>query len=280
MSLWIWSWRLGITAVILTLAYVYRRGQQQTASNQQATWLFGAGLALLLLALASPLHQLASQYFSLRVAQHLLLIAWIPALLMAANPLPQLLAGLPAGWRKRLGEKRPFWAKIRPLTNRGAIWILFISTFWLWYDPIIHQATLTHPTLRWLEIPAILFAALLYWWHITAAYPHWHPPLPPLARAAYTLIGAAPVKIVGLTLLLNPQTILIYPQTFRLSGLDINDYNLGSILIWVLGGIVFTATTTLLMRDWLKTEEEKPNLPIAAWSSEDVLSAPGLKKNR
>lgn len=276
----IWIWRLGITAVLLTTTVCYGRGRRFVPSSQMRAASFTAGIGILLLALATPLHQLASQYFSLRVAQHLLLIAWIPALLMAANPLPQLLAGLPAEWRGWLEEKRPFVAKIRPFTNRGIAWLLFISTFWLWYDPAIHQATLLYPLLRWVEIPTLLGAALLYWWHITQAYPYWHAPLPPLARAAYTIIGATPIKIVGLILLINPQTVFLYPQTFRFSGLDINDYNVGSMLIWVLGGIVFSTTTILLMRGWLKTEEDKPALPIATWSSDEALAAPGLRRNQ
>jgi cytochrome c oxidase assembly factor CtaG len=274
----VWIGRLGITVVITVVAIGYRRGQRQVAAGPTANRLFFAGLGLLLLALASPLHQLASQYFSMRVTQHLLLVAWIPALLMAANPLPQLLAGLPEGWREWLQGKRPFVEKIRPLTSRGATWIFFVSTFWIWYDPTIHQATLTYPLLRLLEVTLLLSAALLYWWHITAAYPQWHQPLPPLARAAYTLIGATPIKMVGLILLFNPKTAFSYPQTFHLSGLDINDYNVGSILIWVLGGIVYTATTTLLLRDWLQAEEDKPPLPISTWSSDEALAAPGFKK--
>ncbi|MCA9996622.1 MAG: hypothetical protein KDE56_12775 [Anaerolineales bacterium] len=72
----------------------------------------------------------------------------------------------------------------------------------------------------------------------------------------------------------------MYPQTFRFSGLDINDYNVGSMLIWLLGGIVFSTTTILLMRGWLKTEEDKPALPIATWSSDEALAAPGLRRNQ
>lgn len=271
---------MGITAVLLTTTLFYQRGRRLVPSSNLLAISFTAGVAVLLLALVTPFHQLASQYFSLRVAQHLLLIAWVPALLMAANPLPQLLAGLPDTWRGWLEKKRPFVHKLRPLTNRAVAWMIFISTFWLWYDPPIHQATLLYPLLRWVEIPTLLGAALLYWWHITQAYPHWHAPLPPLARAAYTIIGATPIKMVGLILLINPQTVFLYPQTFRFSGLDINDYNIGSMLIWVLGGIVFTATTTLLVRDWLKTEEDKPALPITSWSSDEALAAPGLRRKQ
>lgn len=274
----VWIWRVGITAVLLTTTLFYKRGRHRIPSSKLAAASFTAGATILFLTLATPFHQLASQYFSLRVAQHLLLIAWVPALIMAANPVPQILAGLPEGWRRWVGDKRPFIAKIRPLTNRATIWLLFISTFWLWYDPPIHQATLHYPLLRWVETPMLLTTALLYWWHITNAQPHWHPPLPPLARAAYTIIGATPIKMVGLILLLNPQTVFLYPQTYRFSGLDITDHNIGSMLIWVLGGIVFTATTTLLVRDWLKTEEDKPSLPISTWSSDEALAAPGLRR--
>ncbi|MEM7117451.1 MAG: cytochrome c oxidase assembly protein [Chloroflexota bacterium] len=275
----LWIWRIILTAVCITLTLLYYRGRQIVPSEGKLRPLaFHAGLIILLLALASPLHYLAGQYFSMRVAQHLLLIAWAPALLLAANPVPQLLAGLPAGWRKWLKEKLSFFRHFSLLAARGTAWILFVSTFWLWYDPTLHQATLLYPPLRYLEVSLLFGAALLYWWHITAAYPHIHKPMAPIARAAYTLVGAWPIKMVGLILMFNPGTVYLYPQTFQFSGLSITDYNIGSIIIWVLGGIVFTTTTTVLMRDWLKGEEDKPSLPVSTWSSEEVLAAPGYRK--
>lgn len=275
----IWIWRIVLTAVFITLGIFYHQGRRIVPSESKIRpFSFYAGLLILLLALVSPLHVLASQYFSMRVAQHLLLIAWVPALLLAADPVPQLLAGLPNRWRAWMGKKRPFLRHFSLLTARGTAWVLFVTTFWLWYDPTIHQATLTYPLLRIFEVLLLLSTATLYWWHITAASPQPHKPMAPIARAAYTLVGAWPVKMVGLILMFNQQTVYLYPQTFQFSGLAITDYNIGSIIIWVLGGIVFTTTTTMLMRDWLKSEENKPSLPVSTWSSEDVLAAPGLRK--
>lgn len=288
---WTWHWNSGLALAFLVAVAIYIRGWRHVRhsfirpSPRLATipnlLLFLGGLTLLALTLLSPLHALATQFFFMRVVQHLLLIAFIPCMLLVTNPLPVLFKGLPRSWRDtimaRLQGASRFQTKVCQLTAPGMVWVIFSSCVWLWYDPRIHQATLDYPWLHRLETLLLFAVALFYWWHITAAAPRLHRPLPPLTRIAYTAAGTWPVKAVGIVVLFTKTEIYDYPATFRLTGLVINDQSLGGIIGWVLGGIVFSATATVLLRQWLGSEDDKPPLPDYLWSTDAAMLAPGFK---
>lgn len=276
-----------VTAVSLMLAWLYLRGWRRlrrTLTHPDADLLlpvsrhalitFMASLLLLAFTLII-LHPFTHRYFSAHVVQHLLLAAWIPGLFWVSDPLIVLYVGLPSQWRRPLRPYlHPTPSTWQQFVGPGPVLILFMATFWLWYDPAIHQARLAQTWLRPLEIISILTTALLYWWHIMAAHPRLHIPMPPLVRIGYAAIGAWPIKIVGLIVLFSGKTIYQYPNTWQFTGLDLNDQAVGGILIWVVGGFVFTFTATMLMRRWLAREEMKPTLPISEWATEEALKAP------
>lgn len=289
-----WIWQLSVTAVLIAAGLAYIRGwrklQQYPLSNSRAfrrathraLLRFFLGLTLTAIALVSPVHTLAGQYFSIRVLQIMLLIGSVPSLLLSTNPVPILYQGLPTAWRRRAQQKHPLPATpregLRLLTGPGAAFIAFVAAYWLSFDPALHQASVRYPPLRGLMELALLGAALLYWWHITGALPRLHAPLPLIVRAIYTFIGVAVIKLVGLVVMFSTDEFYSYPETFQLSGLEINDYFMGGILFWVLGGIVYAITGLLLLRSWLSQEESKPGLPESAWATEESMLAPGIKK--
>jgi hypothetical protein len=102
--------------------------------------------------------------------------------------------------------------------------------------------------------------------------------MPPVVRILYALIGAGPVKIIGFILLFSTQSIYNYPASLHFRGSNINDENLAGILIWLLGGIVFTWTAVYLAREWLSLDDDKPYLPHSHWSNEEAMLAPGFSK--
>ena len=101
--------RLLAAAGIFLVAGVYLRGWRRLPrpalppgpghatdpASTRALLLCLGGLALLAVAFISPLGYLATQYFSARIVQHMLVVASVPSLLMFANPAPALVYGLP-----------------------------------------------------------------------------------------------------------------------------------------------------------------------------------------
>lgn len=274
---------LGIGVALGTAVLLYLRGWRMQPSLEPWRLLtFVIANFLLATALFSPLHNLATRYFSIHVLQRLLLVSLIPLCFLSGNPLPILFAGLPPQIQSKLEtlplESPQIYASLQMALHPLPVWFLFTSTFWLWHDVQMDRLVLQNGWLHRLENVALLGTAVLYWWHILAISPRLHSPLPLLWRVGYAALGASPVKLVGLVLLFSETAVYQYPAELQLNTatLDITDQSLGAGLIWILGGIVFTWTAVLLMRDWLKDEDEKPILPDSAWSTKESMLAPGF----
>jgi len=280
-----WNW--SIIVLLGTAVFLYGRGWQQPTAVSSALlpnpWRsisFVAAVLLLVLALFSPIHALAARYFSIHVFQRLLLVAVIPSLFFSGNPLPIMFAGLPAQWQKKLTQLSQTAPKLVQTfvrcTSPVPVWFLFVSTFWLWHDVQIDRWLLQAPWVHRLENVTLLGTAVFYWWHIMAASPRLHPALPPLWCVGYAALGAVPIKLVGLVLMFTSTAVYHYPAEISFYNLEITDQSLGAAIVWAVGGVVFTWTAVLLMRSWLKEEDEKPNLPESIWSSEEMMLAPGF----
>ncbi|WP_420641696.1 cytochrome c oxidase assembly protein [Candidatus Leptofilum sp.] len=279
-----------IGVALATAVMLYLRGWQRQAQAGSGTLLsqpgriFTFALASLLLAgaLFSPLHSMAARYFSFHVLQRLLFISLIPLCFLSGNPWPILHAGLPRRFQEalqQLPQNAPSFYSILMMAMRPLlVWFMFAATFWLWHDVQLNQLLLQNRWLHRLENLTLVGTAVLYWWHILAVSPRLHSPLPLLWRVGYAALGASPIKLVGLVLLFSGTAVYEYPAELHLNtaALDITDQSLGAGLVWVFGGIVFTWTAVLLMRDWLKDEDDKPKLPESVWSTEEAMLAPGF----
>lgn len=278
---WVWEWRWLETAVIIFAFIIYLRGSSQKPGRTKIQHtIFFFGLFLLFIVATSPFNHLATQLFSLRVLQRILLVAIIPLLILGSDPLPVLFAGLPANAQVRLQSVpaiHPNWYDtIHRVTTPAAIWLLFICVFWLGYDHNIHRLTVQSQQWHGLETAVLFMMAALYWWHILAISPQIHQPMPPVVRIGYVLAAALPVKIVGLILLFTNSTVYNYPGSLQLGYLSINDQSLGAIFHWSLGGIAFTWTGVFLMREWFDREARKPIMPHASWATPARMRAPGF----
>lgn len=290
-------WRTLAAVWIFLTGLIYVRGWRRlqpfhktpppkgAPASARSLKLFIAGLALLAVALISPLGYLSTQYFSARIVQHMMLVASIPSLIIFANPVPALIYGLPERWRKAIraaqGRNKPpgrgrrflMWA-----TAPGVTLLAFLSICWLWYDPIFHAATLRYSLVHAAELLSLFGVALLNWWHITAVWPQLHEPMAPLVRVLYTFVSIWPIKATGLVLLFITDPIYDYPRTFRFSGLQVDDYVFGAMIAWIVSGLAYAVASISLMSDWLSKEVDKPALPESSWATDEAMIAPGIKR--
>src|SRR5499425_343449 len=103
------------------LARLARRSRpERTRQRRRRSWLFYGGLAVLLLAVQSPIDYWAGAYFFVHMLQHLLLMFAAPTLVVAGAPWQPLLDGLPgrSGQAVTRGTLRGTWS--RPLRAAGA----------------------------------------------------------------------------------------------------------------------------------------------------------------
>ena len=289
-------WRVLATAGIFLAGLIYVRGwrrlqlfhkgppPKEAPASTRSLKFFIAGLALLAVALISPLGYLSTQYFSARIVQHMLLIASIPSFLMFANPVPALIHGLPDRARTRMmavqatpsdSARRRF---VRWATSPSVTLLTFLCICWFWYDPLIHAATLRYEIVHAIELLSLFAIALLNWWHITAAWPQAHGQMKPIVRVLYAFISVWPIKIIGLVLLFIPHSLYDYPATFRFSGLQIDDYIFGGMIAWIVSGLAYAIASIGLVNDWLSREVDKPALPESKWATDEAMLAPGVKR--
>lgn len=160
---------------------------------------FLLGVAVLLLALVSPLDVLSDDYlFSAHMLQHLLLVLVVP---------PLLLSGLPVeGLRRAL--RVPVLARVeRALSVRPLAWIVGIGTLAVWHLPTLYNAALGDEDVHVVEHLCFLVSATIFWWPIFTPLPERRPRL--VSALVYVLLGAYANALIGMVLFAAP--IGIYP---------------------------------------------------------------------
>ena len=124
-----------LLAGLAGLLWLARRGQ--------ASWLAFAGWAALALALASPLCRMAATTASAHMAQHVILVAVAPPLLVLGLPSPPRLSRSP----------------LRPALVSAA----YTLTIWAAHAPTVYQAALLDDGVHLALLAALLGASLLFW---------------------------------------------------------------------------------------------------------------------
>src|SRR3984957_541581 len=98
-----WSPPIVLTATLIVSGVVYARGWlaiRKTRPLQFPVWRLGAfllGLAVIWVAIASPLDGFADALLSAHMVEHLLLMSFAPPLLLLGYPVVPLLRGVPRG---------------------------------------------------------------------------------------------------------------------------------------------------------------------------------------
>ena len=102
------------------LTRLNRRSSPQRARRRRLrSFSFYAGLAVLLLAVVSPIDYWASSYFFVHMIEHILIMFFAPILIVIGAPWLPLLFVLPVGPRRRVGRALLLGAWSRPLRALG-----------------------------------------------------------------------------------------------------------------------------------------------------------------
>src|ERR1700758_1264735 len=143
-----WSVPVFLTVSVLVCAILYTSGWvviRDTRRTQFPAWrlfAFLLGLAVLWLAIGSPLDGFADALLSAHMVEHLLLMSFVPPLLLLGLPVVPLLRGVPRGILVTL---------LGPLFRMG--WVRQLGYF------------LTLPLVAWLAMNLAFLG-----WHVPAAY--------------------------------------------------------------------------------------------------------------
>jgi putative membrane protein len=239
-----WTFEPAVVISLVTAAIVYGRGRLRLGSRPRRTAAFAAGLAVVAVALLSPLDAQASTRFAAHMVQHLLLMVVAAPLLAYARPTAALVAGLPAPLRDTARRNRRH--RIPALTHPVVVWSAGTIVLWAWHMPALYDAALSSDLFHAAEHASFLGTAYLFWWvALRRSTPR------PIAGL---LVFATGVQSSALGAVLLFASTPLYPE--HTTGLE--DQQLAGALMWGPPAVVYLVTLGWLLVRWF-AEMDRPS---------------------
>jgi cytochrome c oxidase assembly factor CtaG len=221
---------------------------------------FIAGVAVLLLALVSPLDALGDEYLlSAHVAQHFLLALVVP---------PLLVLGATDRLRRRL-PAMPRWFR-----NARIAWPLGVGCMLVWHVPAFFNAALASEPLHIAQHLSFLATGVIFWWPVLQPDPARRPS--PWAAIGYLFSACTACSLLGAALTFGPtgaysaylhpaDTLGVLPLIRNQWGIDVkSDQQLAGMLMWVPGCFVYLSAILVRVGEFYRKEEL--DQPVeAAW---------------
>ncbi|MCC6224415.1 MAG: cytochrome c oxidase assembly protein [Thermoleophilia bacterium] len=143
-----------------------RRGRADHARGWRAAT-FVTGMALLVLALVSPLDAIGEEYLlSAHMLQHVLIGDVAPALIVLSVSGPLLFFLLPRGALLSAARSRPVRAALAALVRPRVALAGWLAAVGAWHVPGTYEAALASPVLHDLEHATFVLAGLLLWYQL------------------------------------------------------------------------------------------------------------------
>lgn len=260
------AWRFDPLAVaglaVTGAAYLWavRRVNRLHPANRQPphrSWLFGAGLVAIGLALLSPVEAYEGALFSVHMVQHILLEMIAAPLLLAGGPITLALRVASPPVRRQL--LAVLQSRLVHLVSFPVIaWILFAAVNWGWHFSVFYDQALESQALHYFQHATFLGAALLFWWPVIGVDPSpWRLPHP--VRLLYLFLAMPQNSFLGVALF-SASTALYphYATNVRSWGpTPLADQQLGGMLMWVVGDLAFLAGMAVVVLAWMRYEERR-----------------------
>ncbi|MDX6635324.1 MAG: putative rane protein [Solirubrobacterales bacterium] len=250
---------------IATVAVLYWLGGRQPAQKGERwrTASFAAGLAVLVGALASPIHELAGELLWLHMSQHVLLLLVAPPLLALARPWNRIWHGLPLDLRRavarkalRDGPSAPMRRAARAVGTPAASLLIFSGTLLAWHLPFAYEATLHSPLAHAAEHLTFFAAGLLFWTRVIDS-PPLRSPLGASGRAVYAGVALLVSWVFAVALAIAPEPLYATyaEQITRPGGISaLADQRIAAGIMWVPGSIPLTIAILAMVGRWLEPQ--------------------------
>ncbi len=263
-----WDWSVDPPLVLtVDLAILYWIGARRTvtpARKQVAQrWrsaCFYTGLAVLAIALASPIEPLSEQLFWVHMIQHILLLAVAAPLIVLACPWIRLWRCLPLDARRRLARDlshgrrtAPLRAVSRTLGRPVPSFLAFSVVLLAWHVPALFDATLRSGALHALEHTLFFLTAIMFWKQVIPS-PPLHTSLVAAQRAVYAIGGMIVSWTLAVVLAFAPQPLYGHYAHLpsRPGGISaLADQALAAGVMWVPGSITFLVVVFVYVHRWL-----------------------------
>jgi cytochrome c oxidase assembly factor CtaG len=221
-----------------------RSRPERTRERRKRSFLFYAGLAVLLLSVCSPIDYWADAYFMVHMVQHLLLMFAAPTLVVAGAPWQPLLDALPGRSGRTVtrevavgGWSRPLRAVFHFVTGPVVAVVLFNAAMIVWHIPgpfdLAENNQMVH---IWLMHGSFFVTGVLFWMQFIAS-PPFRSRMPIMGRIAALIITDFIMIFVAMALSILT-THSVYPVYNHVPGVTLPpfaDQQIGAAILWVCG---------------------------------------------
>ncbi len=258
---WAWSYDPGLLIVAGLVTACYLRGllrwpERDAEHPWWRTALFLSGIAVLVLAIESPLGRLGAHHFTLHAIQVQLLTAVAVPLVLLGAPSVPLGHGLPEWMRERvvrpLGRSeaaRRAWAG----ATHPAVGITALSAaLWAWHlAPGWHERALMEATAHQLQYVSFILAALLFWWPVIDPHPL-RSRIPHAGRIGYLVAGAVPRDMLAISIIFSERQIWpLYIATMPIFPITpSDDQTYGGLVMWLGGDALYLVAAAVIALVW------------------------------
>jgi cytochrome c oxidase assembly factor CtaG len=259
------SWDVGPVVVlgllVVALAYVWIAGaarRRTGRTNAGATRCFMAGLAVIAVALVSPIGPYSDRLLSVHMVEHILLTMVAPPLLLLGAPVTVALQAASREQRRRFLLPLLRSRAVRVLSSPVLGWALLAGALWGSHFSGLYELTLENGTVHRLEHALYLVAALLFWRPVVARDPA-PGRLSGPARLFYLFVFMPVTAFLGLAMYGTDR--LLYPHyavaTAALGLSPLADQHLAGALMWISGMVLFLPALGLVLFEWLDREDRE-----------------------
>lgn len=241
------------------LRHLARRSRPDRSAHRRArSLLFYAGLAVLLVAIVSPIDYWSGEYFYVHMVEHILIMFFAPVLIVWGAPWLPLVHGFPVGIRRRVMRAVLLGRWARPLRLIGRVvtggWfavVFFNLTMVFWHLPAFFDTAETNQGVHiWLMHSSFLLAGILFWLQIIPSYPL----VPKLSTGAQiAAILATNVVMIFLAMALSILSATSWYSVYNhVPGVRMSPFasqQIGAAILWVCGDFwAFPALVILIKR--------------------------------
>ena len=216
---------------------------------------FLGALLVLFVALTGPIHDLSDYYlFSVHMVQHMLLIFAMPPLLLYGTPGFMLRPLIRSPRVRELGRR---------LTRPASAFAIFNVTLVAWHVPPLYNLAMDRHPVHIAEHLMIMAAAVILWWPVLS-------PLPELPRAPYPVqllylfVVGLPMVMVAIIIAMADSLLYPFYSTAPRVWASLSpqaDQNLGGLIMWIPGGMVFLVAIAVVFFRWQAAGASDTALP-------------------